>query len=182
MAAIFLLDWKQVFEIFFQCFSKGIVQVHWWMLMLHNVYPGLSLMEILIRKHTDFHIKAEVFVATAGPDQKLKKYVCQEKQQDIASSRFGENGSTRTAFSLAHLSPLITVFTSEQVHPGAVPQLLLNAVIQESRHPICTIFINFSGKWVQNTWKEVIGVLQCCFPVVNELIYLAIISNAVVWK
>lgn len=178
MAVIFILDRKQIFEIFFQCFSKGIVQVHWWMLMLHSVYPGLSLMEILIRKHTDFHIKVEVFVATAGPDQKLKKYFCQEKQHDIASSRFGENGSTRTVFSQSRLSPLIAVFTSEQAHPGAVPQLL-NAVIQEARHPIC---INFSGKWVHNTWKEVIGVLQCCFPIVNELIYLAIISNAVVWK
>lgn len=94
------------------------------MLMLHNVYPRLSLMEILIRKHIGFHIKVEVFVATAGPDQKLEMYVCQEKQQDTASSRFGGNGSTRTVFSLGHLPPLITVFTSEQIHPGAVPQLM----------------------------------------------------------
>lgn len=182
MAVIFILDWKQVFEIYFQCFFKGIVQVHWWMLMLHNVYPGLSLMEILIRKHIGFHIKAEVFVATAGLDQKLEMYVCQEKQQDIASSRFGENGSTRTVFSLGHLSPFITVFTSEQIHPGAVPQLLNAVIHQESRHVICIIFINFSRKWMHNTWKGVIGVLQCCFPIVNELIYLAIISNTVVWK
>lgn len=182
MAVIFILDWKQVFEIFFQCFFKGIVQVHWWMLMLHHVYPGLSLMEILIRKYRGFHTKAEVFVATAGPDQKLEMYVCQEKQQDIASSRFGENGSTRTVFSLGHLSPLITLFISEQVHPGAVPQFLNAVIRQKSRHPICIISINFSGKWVHNSWKEVIGVSQCCFPFVNELIYLAIISNAVVWK
>lgn len=62
-------------------------------------------MEILIRKHIGFHIKVEVFVATAGPDQKLEMYVCQEKQQDITSSRFGENGSTKTVFSPGHLSP-----------------------------------------------------------------------------
>lgn len=158
------------------------MQVHWWMLMLHNVYPRLSLMEILIRKHIGFHIKVEVFVATAGPDQKLEMYVCQEKQQDIASSRFGGNGSTRTVFSPGHPSPLTTVFTSEQVHPGAVPQLLNAVIHQESRQPICIIFINFSGKWMHNTWKEVIGVLQRCFPIVNELIYLAIISSTVVWK
>lgn len=103
-------------------------------------------MEILIRKHIGFHIKLEVFVATAGLDQKLEMYGCQKKQQNIASSRFGENGSTRTVFSLGHLSPLITVFTSEQVHPGAIPQLLNAVIHQESRRPICIIFINFSGK------------------------------------
>lgn len=136
-------------------------------------------MEILIRKCIDFHTKVEDFVA--GPDQKLEMYVCQEKQQDIARSRFGENGRTRTVFSLGHLSPLITLFTFEQVHAGAVPQLLNAVICQESKHPICIIFINFSGKRVHNTWK-VIGVLQCCFPIVNGLIYLAIVSNGVVWK
>lgn len=34
---------------------------------------------------------------------------------------------------------------------------------------------------MHDTWKEVIEVLQC-FPILNELIYLAIVSNTVVWK